>query len=349
MRHDVLRRLLAGLAAGDSLGSTSEFTDPARMGDVCAAYGPLGWPFRQVGGGAFDLPPGHPTDDTDLAMCLVRSFLERGRFDGADVAARFVAWMRTDPRDIGGTTLRTLRAVAAGAPWHEGGLSEYRRNPHNAANGSLMRNGIVPALAEDLDDAFRVTLSHGVITHYAPLPVLCCAAQTWLLGELLGGRAPFERAWVDEFRARFTAWLDATDDAVCRRWRERVGDALPAAWRALAEADFDPDTFNPYAESYRGRMGYVLLTLQIGVWAAAWSLRGEPFPTPPGLPAEIFTRTGPWTLCWVAVIGADSDTYGATAGPLIAAAHGGLPEPLTDGLDAVRELDEWVRRGAGGR
>jgi len=42
-------------------------------------------------------------------------------------------------------------------------------------------------------------------------------------------------------------------------------------------------------------------------------------------------------LGWVAMIGHDSDTYGAAAGPLIAAAHQGLPSELTAGLAALKQ------------
>ena len=49
-----VRLLLLGLAAGDSLGSTSEFV---RQEDIPALYDDVkasGWPFRQIGGGNMD-------------------------------------------------------------------------------------------------------------------------------------------------------------------------------------------------------------------------------------------------------------------------------------------------------
>ena len=329
--------LLAGLAAGDSLGSTSEFVPQSRIPQLYEEYHDRGWPFRQVGGGSCNWKPGQPTDDTEMAMCLVRSFRELGRFDGEDVARRFVRWMRGDPPDIGGTTRLTLSTIAGGTPWHEGALAEYQANPTNAANGSLMRNGVVPGMVADLDDAFDVTLSHGVMTHYAPLPQICCAAQTYLIRQLLEGRQPFAGDWVGELQGRFEMWLGAAAGEVVHRWHENVLDHLPGAWATLHQADWDADSFNPFAISYSGRAGYCLLTLQIAVWAAQWSLRDAPFAVPTGFPAEVFDRRGPWVLGWVAMIGHDSDTYGAAAGPLIAAAHGRMPEALTEGLSAVSE------------
>ena len=74
------------------------------------------------------------------------------------------------------------------------------------------------------------------------------------------------------------------------------------------------------------------------MWATAWSTRDEAFSVPTGFPFEVFERSGPWTLAWVAMIGHDSDTYGATAGPMIAAAHGVVPSELVEGLRAVEEI-----------
>ena len=43
---------------------------------------------------------------------------------------------------------------------------------------------------------------------------------------------------------------------------------------------------------------------------------------------------------WVALIGADSDTYGATAGPLLAAYHPKISENLKEGLLLRKEIEE---------
>jgi ADP-ribosylglycohydrolase len=247
------------------------------------------------------------------------------------VSRRFVEWMQGGPPDIGGTTRTTLSGIASGTPWFEGALAEYRRNPNGAANGSLMRNGVVPGMAGSLEDALRITLSHGVMTHYAPLPQICCAAQTYLIWRLMEGLHPFAGDWPCEFRACFEEGLDHADDLV-REWRENVAKDMTAAWATFEEADWDADTFDPFSISYSRRAGYCLLTLQIAVWAVQWSLRKASLPTPGGFPTEVFERQGPWVLGWVAMIGHDSDTYGAAAGPLIAAAHRELPKGFTEEL-----------------
>lgn len=331
-----LRLLLAGLAAGDSLGTTSEFIPRDDVPRIYARRKESGWPFRQVGGNGWE--PGEPTDDTDMALCIARSYLESGEFDGPDVAHRLLNWMHQGPKDIGTATADALTFFQQGVSWDEAGWVEYRERPHSAPNGSLIRNGIVPAMAETLEDAFRISLLQGIITHYHSLAVLCCAAQTYLLWGLMKDRSALPRDWLIPFWNRWSGWLATTTDPVCREWQTRVGDTLDGAWNIFRRADFDPDRFSPFRTEFTGRAGYSLLALQIAVWAAAWSLRDAPFPTPPGFPDEVFQRTGPWVMGWVAMIGHDADSYGATAGPLVAAIHGGLPPDLIDGLWALREV-----------
>lgn len=178
---DHLRLLLAGLAAGDSLGSTSEFAGPEGVARAYERHSAAGWPFRQVGGGPFGWEPGDPTDDTDMAMCIVRAVCGRGAFDPDAVADEFVRWYDRGPRDIGGTTAGALARRRGGAAWHDCGYAAFRANPGNSANGSLMRNGVVAAFSNDLDGVFRYTVQQAIVTHYDPLSVLCCCAQSFLI------------------------------------------------------------------------------------------------------------------------------------------------------------------------
>ena len=82
---------------------------------------------------------------------------------------------------------------------------------------------------------------------------------------------------------------------------------------------------------------------------AAVSETDRPLPTPAGFPDEPFDvppggPAGFHALGWVALIGHDSDTYAATAGPILAAMHGEPPEGMTGGLAAVERLDRLVGR-----
>ena len=336
-----IHRALAALAAGDALGATSEFAPLSRIPEVYRENSAAGWPFRPVGGGAFGWKPGQATDDATMARALVDCWaaLPSEWHWGELAADEFVEWMKSDPPDIGDTTRTALFAVQRGAPWWRGGREIWRRNPHSWSNGSLMRNGVVAALAADDHEAFRLSLWHSLITHWAPLPALCCATQTWLqrFHGVVDDSAP--RAWLAGFRAEWERWLAAEEDPIVREWAGEAAADLPEAWERLESVDFDPDTFRPYADLGAGRDGYCLTTLQIGVWAMAWAARDRPYP-PELLPADFprapFRFTAGAVLGWVALIGRDADTYGATAGPLVAAVSF-LPRTMTDGLEAIRK------------
>ena len=339
---DKLRLLLSGLAAGDSIGATTEFVAQERVPQVYARHCEQGWPFKAVGGGTFGWAAGQPTDDTDMAMCLVRALLSQGRFNPEAIGQEFVGWLDTDPKDIGGTTARTLGRLRDGISWFEAGREEYDANPNGAANGSLMRNGVVAAMAENLDDALTFTLQHGIITHFAPLPVLCCAAQTWAIWRLLEGAMPFVPNWVNDFHSTWSEWLTDPKDPYVVQWHEHVGaERLEQAWGTFRGTCWPPDSFDPFTENFAGRTGFCLLTLQIAVWATCWSHRGTDahFPVPDGFPVAVFEKRGAWCVGWPAMVGHDADTYGAAAGPIIAAEHGPLPESMTEVLLALREFD----------
>lgn len=332
---------MLSLAAGDSLGSTSEFCEQSEVPSVYGQHKAQGWPFKQVGQGAFNWKPGEPTDDSAMAMCIVKSFLACNEFDPSDIAARFVGWLGSSPRDIGMATRRGLTELNRGTPWHQGGIAEFNRNNHSAANGSLMRNAPVVAMAKSLPQAFEYSLKQSIITHYGPLPVVCCCAQSFLLWRLLEGINPFQTRWQDEFFETFISWLALCRDSVCKDWITKTTTHRSEAWETFQAAEFDNRSFSPFGYDFKGSDGYCLLTLQIAVWAAKQSLLGKPIPTPPGFESAPFVKAvGPFFGAAVVLVGHDSDTYAAAAFPLIAAAHGHVPAEMTAGLWLATELDQ---------
>ena len=71
--QDRFRGALLGLACGDAVGTTVEFSPRGSF-----------MPMRDmVGGGPFRLEAGQWTDDTSMALCLGASLLEKG-FDPKD-------------------------------------------------------------------------------------------------------------------------------------------------------------------------------------------------------------------------------------------------------------------------
>ncbi|MFZ2537192.1 ADP-ribosylglycohydrolase family protein [Methanothrix sp.] len=336
----ILRRLLAGLAAGDSLGSTSEFMPQKDVPSIYHRLKGQGWPFRQVGGGVAGWMPGDPTDDTEMALCIIRSFIHEGKFNPQSIAQEFVSWMNSGTTQIGTTTLKTLKICEAGDPYWQRGFRFWQERPDYAANGSLMRNGVIVGMSESLNEAFTFTLKHGMITHYGTLPQICCMAQTYLIWSLLQGRGlPME--WIESFDTCLSEYFRSEDDPEIRAWLFKVsegGDFKKSLMR-FQHANWDMEEFNPFNRNYTRGVGYCLLTLQIAIWGLHWSLKSGEFSPPYGFPQETFEVEGPARLAWVAMIGHDADTYAAVAGALIAAAYPCLPTGFTDGLKALEYFD----------
>lgn len=120
---------VVGSAVGDALGAPFEFGPrgvfstrfPGGCGHMC-------------GGGGWD--PGEATDDTQMAVLVGESLLERGGLDLPDVFARFRRWAAGDPKDIG---LQTEDVLMSGEPWDVAASLHFRRTGRAAGNGSLMR------------------------------------------------------------------------------------------------------------------------------------------------------------------------------------------------------------------
>ena len=179
-RRDRYHGALLGLAAGDALGTTLEFT---RKGQV----EPID---DMIGGGPFGLPPGYWTDDTSMALCLAESLVERDAFDPHDQMTRYVRWWREGHWsstgkcfDIGNAT-RAARArfEADGDPF-AGSM-----DPHSAGNGSLMRLAPVALrYANDPAQAVRYAADSSRTTHAAREAVDACRYFAALLVGALKG------------------------------------------------------------------------------------------------------------------------------------------------------------------
>jgi len=70
---------LLGLACGDTVGTTVEFSGRGTFKPVT----------DMVGGEPFGSKPGQWTDDTSMALCLAESLLTKGAFDAADQMTRY--------------------------------------------------------------------------------------------------------------------------------------------------------------------------------------------------------------------------------------------------------------------
>ena len=128
------RGSMIGLAIGDALGGPTEFM---AVEDIRAKYGIV---TDMVGGGWLKLKPGEYTDDTQMAVAMGESILDRKGFDESDVADRFVGWLNTDPKDVGNLTRQSLELRRIGVDAADAGRMPWQLSGfENAGNGSVMR------------------------------------------------------------------------------------------------------------------------------------------------------------------------------------------------------------------
>ena len=173
---------LLGLAAGDAVGTTLEFSRRD-------SYPPL---TDMIGGGPFHLQAGQWTDDTSMALALGESLCDCGELNLQDLMDRFVAWYRQGRYscvgtcfDIGMTTQLALqRFMETGNP--EAG----NRSPSTAGNGSLMRLAPIPIFYHpDLAAGVEVARRQSVATHGAAEAIDACAAYAELLILAINGKS----------------------------------------------------------------------------------------------------------------------------------------------------------------
>jgi ADP-ribosyl-[dinitrogen reductase] hydrolase len=141
------RGCLFGQLIGDALGSLVEFETPERI----AERYPGG--VRDLkDGGTWNTIAGQPTDDSEMAVTLARTIVERGTYDQSAARDAYVDWLNSGPFDIGNTTRDGLR----GTP-----------NFESQANGALMRISPLGIFSTGIDQnmASRFAREDAWITH----------------------------------------------------------------------------------------------------------------------------------------------------------------------------------------
>lgn len=207
-----------GSAVGDALGAPFEFRLPGAfrehfpdgVGELC-------------GGGGWD--PGEATDDTQMAVLVGESLLERGCLDLPDVFDRFRRWALAEPKDIG---LQTEQVLLGGDPWDLAAARHFQINARAAGNGSLMRASTSAVYfaargrAETMDAARRISaLTHGDGAAWEGTAILHELVRVALLGE-------------DPLAA-----LPATLAEVAPEHRERWATVLAPGWHPDEATEFN--------------------------------------------------------------------------------------------------------------
>ncbi|MEU7040723.1 ADP-ribosylglycohydrolase family protein [Streptomyces varsoviensis] len=111
---------VVGSAVGDALGGPFEFGSP---GAFSARFPTAGAGGEMRGGGGWD--PGEATDDTQMAVLVAESLLERGGLDLPDIFARFQRWATSEPKDMVHPDHRGRYATVLASDWHPHQATEF--------------------------------------------------------------------------------------------------------------------------------------------------------------------------------------------------------------------------------
>lgn len=113
-------------------------------------------------GGGWD--PGEATDDTQMAVLVGESLLERRGLDLPDIFGRFQRWAASDPKDIG---LQTEDVLTNGEPWDLAAPLHFQVTGRAAGNGSLMRasTSAVAFASAGLGTTMEVARRIAALTH----------------------------------------------------------------------------------------------------------------------------------------------------------------------------------------
>jgi ADP-ribosylglycohydrolase len=289
---EAARRAVQGLALGDAFGETWFFRPSAQMQWLLAGQlAPKGpWPW---------------TDDTAMALSVLRILLDRGEIVPDELAGLFAAGYRADPDRGYGTSMRqVLLEIGEGEPWATvtggqfGGQGSW-------GNGAAMRVAPLGAwFAADLDLAVRQATLSAAVTHAHPEAVAGAIAVA--VAAALAVRGVAGEELIDAVAARTP---DSGVGARLRRVAARPFTARPE--RIAAEVGSGARTSAPDTVPY-------------AVWCAARHLDD--------LPGAL----------WATVSGGgDMDTTCAIVGGIVAGRTGlgAVPE---EWLRAREDLPAWA-------
>lgn len=231
------RGALLGLAVGDAVGTTVEFSPRGTFTPVTDL----------VGGGPFRLAPGQWTDDTSMALCLAASLVEKGDFDARDQMDRYCAWMQHGYMsstgtcfDIGTTTSAALRNYLRTKEPFSGSP-----DPRAAGNGSLMRLAPAPMFYyPDIAAAIYHSGESSRTTHAAVDCVDSCRYFAFLLCQAFAGQDK-------------ETLLAAPDDGT-------FDPPLTAKVAAIAKGNYRTKTRDRIVGN-----GYVINSLEAALWSFA--------------------------------------------------------------------------------
>lgn len=225
------RGALLGLAVGDALGTTLEFTKRESTAPLT----------DMVGGGPFNLPVGYWTDDTSMALALADSLIAHDGLNPNDLMQRFCAWWRDGEYsptgecfDIGNATSSALASFE-----RTGDPIAGSTHTQSAGNGSLMRLAPIAIRGARRDpkairDEARLQSS---TTHAAPVCLDACEAWAVILRAVILG----------------ADIGDAIEQAKSLDYPDPIGSIIAGSWQKKSRLEISSS-------------GYVVHSLEAAMW-----------------------------------------------------------------------------------
>lgn len=194
MLKDKIAGALYGVAVGDALGGPLEFMSAEQ---ITQRHGLV---TEMIGGGWLSLRPGETTDDTAMTMAVAEGIMEAPEAPISAIGARFIQWVNSGPKDIGGTCRASIghAAYLAGQQqnrdyptfsediWFTAAKDTARQSHgRSGGNGALMR-AVYPALYyPEREQAIQRTVDQGRMTHWDADSDEACGLYAGLLHHLL--------------------------------------------------------------------------------------------------------------------------------------------------------------------
>jgi ADP-ribosylglycohydrolase len=182
---------------------------------------------------------GEYTDDTQMALLIAESLLQRKGFLASDLAHRFQTWART-AKDVGIQTRAVVNMAGYAHDPKDCSSRYHAAHPDSSAgNGALMRCAPVALFYLDsLDRLVEVSRASARVTHYDPKAQSSCVI--------------------------LNAWIQA---AICRGIRDGRAEAIALLDETERPAWYRLEQIEAYKEDDIKSSGYTVHTLE----AAAWS------------------------------------------------------------------------------
>lgn len=285
-----------GAAVGDALGGPAELLS---AGEIQKKYGVLK---EMIGGGWLKLEPGEYTDDTQMILAVSRGILDNSSSPIEEIGSAFIRWYRTKPKDIGNTTLMSIRNYLRLGSWQEASRLTAQTLNKLDSNGGLMRTlPVTFGYWGNFYNMARWSARICSMTHHSQESMTCCIFYNILV--YLAGQKNTSK-------------------------REMVTKALHETDRLSKQLDIHSAKF----------FWHIIHSIQKGEPIAI--PRGNALDTlAASLQSFLFTETFEAALVEVINRGDDTDTAGAVTGGLAGIYYGYSSIPLR-WLEALKNKDE---------